>query len=184
MNRFVKSLAAALPPSLLLSSFSFGVEAQEALEPVVVTATRQQTRVSEILADVTVIEREEIERAGGETVVDLLARQPGIQMTRNGGPGTSASLFVRGTRPDQTKVLVDGVPINSLDLAGSPLRFLSLADVDRIESTEVDTRITAADTWFPPLPDKQWDIKARELHAADERHDFGFDLITRTRRRS
>lgn len=133
MNRFVKSLVAALPPSLLLSSFSFGVEAQEALEPVVVTATRQQTRVSEILADVTVIEREEIERAGGETVVDLLARQPGIQMTRNGGPGNAASVYVRGARPNQTKVLVDGVPINSLDLAGSPLRFLSLADVDRIE---------------------------------------------------
>lgn len=133
MNRFVKSLAAALPPSLLLSSFSFEVGAQEALEPVVVTATRQQTRVSEILADVTVIEREEIERAGGETVVDLLARQPGIQMTRNGGPGNAASVYVRGARPNQTKVLVDGVPINSLDLAGSPLRFLSLADVDRIE---------------------------------------------------
>jgi len=58
VNRFVKSLAAALPPSLLLSSFPFEVGAQEALEPVVVTATRQQTRVSEILADVTVIERE------------------------------------------------------------------------------------------------------------------------------
>ncbi|MFC4487000.1 TonB-dependent receptor domain-containing protein [Tepidiphilus baoligensis] len=133
MNRFVKSLVAALPPSLLLSSFSFGVGAQEALEPVVVTATRQQTRVSEILADVTVIEREEIERAGSETIIDLLARQPGIQMARSGGPGTSASLYVRGTNSNQTKVLVDGIPINSIDSSGSPLRFLSLADVERIE---------------------------------------------------
>jgi vitamin B12 transporter len=133
VNRFVKSLVAALPPSLLLSSFSFEVGAQEALEPVVVTATRQQTRVSEILADVTVIEREEIERAGSETIIDLLARQPGIQMTRNGGPGNAASVYVRGARPNQTKVLVDGIPINSTDSNGSALRFLSLADVERIE---------------------------------------------------
>jgi len=69
-------------------------------------------------------------------------------------------------------------------IGGGEIYLAALADVDRIESTEVDTRIAAADTWFPPLPDKQWDIVARELHAADERHAFGFDLVTRTRRRS
>ena len=100
---------------------------------VVVTATRQATRANELLSDVTVIDREAIESSGQESIADLLARQPGIQMSSSGGPGTSTSFYVRGARPEQTKVLVDGVPLNSVDLSGSPLRFLPLANVERIE---------------------------------------------------
>ncbi len=100
---------------------------------VVVTATRQPTRVNEVVADVTVIDRAEIERNSGGTVIDLLAKQPGIQVATSGGPGSGASIFVRGARSDQTKVLVDGLPINSIDLSGSPLRYLPLDNVERIE---------------------------------------------------
>lgn len=106
-----------------------------ALDPaaVVVTATRQPMRASELLSDVTVLDREAIERAGGGSIVDLLARQPGIQMMQNGGPGTTSELYVRGTRTDQTRIIVDGMSINSMDLKGSPLRLIPLAEVERIE---------------------------------------------------
>ncbi|MDR1228308.1 MAG: TonB-dependent receptor [Azoarcus sp.] len=103
------------------------------LDTVVVTATRQETRASDVLADVTVIDREEIGRSGQETIVDLLARQPGIQVNTSGGAGTASSFYIRGANSDQTKVLVDGIPINSVDLSGSPLRFMPLGDVERIE---------------------------------------------------
>ena len=112
---------------------ALAVEADADSETIVVTATRQATRTSELLSDVTVIDREAIEASGQETIADLLARQPGIQMSSSGGPGTSTSFYVRGARPEQTKVLVDGVPLNSVDLSGSPLRFLPLGDVERIE---------------------------------------------------
>ncbi|MDR3324258.1 MAG: TonB-dependent receptor [Zoogloeaceae bacterium] len=102
-------------------------------EKIIVTATRQPTRASEILSDVTVIDREEIERSGQNTIADLLVHQPGIQTSSNGGPGTSTSFYVRGANSDQTKVLVDGIPINSLDGSGSPLRFIPLGNVERIE---------------------------------------------------
>ena len=63
--------------------------AETTLDPVVVTASRQPMRASEVLADVTVIEREEIQNAGAATTIsDLLARQPGIELTSRGGPGT------------------------------------------------------------------------------------------------
>jgi vitamin B12 transporter len=42
-------------------------------------------------------------------------------------------LYIRGANFDQTKVLVDGLSINSADLSGSPLRFMPLGDVERIE---------------------------------------------------
>lgn len=122
---------AALPP-LYLSLLS-PLAAQQVLDPIVVTATRQESKASEVLSDVTVIDRAEIERSAGQTITDLLARQPGIQMGRNGGALTATSLFVRGANSTQTKVLVDGMPINSLDGGGSPLRYLPLADVERIE---------------------------------------------------
>lgn len=124
--------AAALLPLPLLSCIA-PVHAQQELDPIVVTATRQETRESDLLADVTVISRQQIERHAGQSIIDLLADQPGIQMNRNGGPGQSASLYIRGANSNQTKILVDGVPINSLDASGSALRYLTLDNVDHIE---------------------------------------------------
>lgn len=100
---------------------------------VVVTATRQPVKANELLADVSVIDRSQIERAAASNVIDLLARQPGVQFARNGGPGASVSLYLRGTKPDQTKVLVDGVSFNSTALSGSSLQYLPLNNVERIE---------------------------------------------------
>lgn len=129
MRSRLKPVAAILP--FLFSSPL--LHAEQNLDTVVVTATRQETRASDLLADVTVVGRDEIERGAGGTIIDLLSRQTGVQIVTNGGAGTAASLYLRGARTDQTKILVDGLPINSLDLAGSPLRFLPLADVERIE---------------------------------------------------
>ena len=78
--------------TLLALSFApaaFAVDKLAALDPVLVTATRQEMRASELLADVSVIDREEIERTGQGTITELLARQPGIQTASNGGPGNS-----------------------------------------------------------------------------------------------
>jgi len=122
----------AVYTAAVFSTFSPVVHGSE-LSEVVVTATRQATRVDEVLSDITVIDRSTIEQTGGESIIDLLAQQPGIQAMQNGGPGTNAEIFIRGSRSTQTKILVDGMPINSMDLTGSPLRFLPLADVERIE---------------------------------------------------
>ncbi len=123
------TLATAI--SLAICTPTYAVDIQ--LAPTVVTATRQASRGDQLLSDVTVIERDAIEQSGGESIVDLLAKQPGFQITQNGGPGTTAQLFIRGARTEQVKILVDGMPINSIDTSGSPLRFLPLSNVDRIE---------------------------------------------------
>lgn len=120
--------------ALLLTVTHAGAEsAPDPLEAIVVTATRQATRANELLADVSIVNRETIERSGASSVAELLARQPGIQTMNLGGLGSQTELFVRGARSDQTKILVDGVAVNSMDLRGSPLRFMSIDQVDRIE---------------------------------------------------
>lgn len=69
-------------------------------------------------------------------------------------------------------------------IGGGEIYLAALADVERIESTEVDTVIAAADTWFPPLRDSEWASVASEWRAADEHNAFGFNLVTRRRRRN
>ena len=125
--------ALAVACGVALSAFHVGAQAEDAVAPVVVTATRQAVGVTELLSDVTVIDQAQIQRNGAGSIADLLARQPGMQIASNGGPGTVSSFYIRGANSEQTKVLVDGLPINSIDASGSPLRFISLSDVERIE---------------------------------------------------
>lgn len=116
---------------------SFGAAAQPSapavLSPVVVTATRSPQDLSATLADVTVIERDEIIRAGPDGLSGLLQRQPGVEITRNGGPGGVTGVFVRGTNRVQTVVLVDGVRIGSASSGAATLEAIPLDNIERIE---------------------------------------------------
>ena len=107
--------------------------ADSTLDPIVVTATRQPTRANELLADVSVIEREEIEAAGQSTLTELLGRQPGIQFSSNGGPGSTSSLYVRGTNAEHIVVLVDGIRVNSATLGSTSFSRMPLSQIDHIE---------------------------------------------------
>lgn len=104
------------------------------LNPVVVTATRSAVPLHEVLADVTVIERDRIERHAGRAVGDLLATVPGFQMGRSGGAAGTTSLFVRGAESRFTAVLVDGVRFDTQSGSGGPSwEALPLSQIDRIE---------------------------------------------------
>jgi vitamin B12 transporter len=107
--------------------------AADTIAPVTVTATRSAETADESLASVTVVDREEIERSQTASMGELLARQPGIEFTRNGGRGTSSSIFMRGTESDHVLVLIDGVEVGSATSGTASLEDLPLANVERIE---------------------------------------------------
>jgi vitamin B12 transporter len=100
---------------------------------IVVTATRSPTRVNEVIADMTVIDRAAIEQAGPTTLPELLARQPGLHVVDTGGHGKPASLFMRGTASTHILLLVDGVPLGSATTGQPTLHNLSLSQIERIE---------------------------------------------------
>lgn len=102
-------------------------------DTVQVTATRQVTRIAETLADVTVLERADIERAGEVSLTEYLGRQAGLQFYANGGPGKASGLIVRGASASQSLVLVDGLRIGSATSGGAALEHLSLDEIERIE---------------------------------------------------
>lgn len=120
------ALAAALMCSL--------ASASTALDTVVVTAAREAQPLRTVTADMSVIDRAAIERSGATGVADLLAQMPGVQITRNGGPGQTTSVFLRGMGNQHTAVFVDGVRFNSQELqGGAPWAALPLAQIERIE---------------------------------------------------
>src|SRR2546430_4267379 len=69
-----------------LALFVFALHAQTlsrgaaTIDPIVVTATRAPQPLSQLLADVTVIEAEEIARAGSASLIELLQRAPGVEI--------------------------------------------------------------------------------------------------------
>ena len=131
MNPRLKTLATVLS---LLPFCSAHAEQLAALDTVVVTATRQAQRANEILSDVTVIEADEIRRAGPTaTINEFLARQPSIEINQKGGMGTDSSVFIRGSNSSHVLVLVDGIRMGSTTLGSPAWGFIPLEQVDRIE---------------------------------------------------
>ncbi|ACT47190.1 TonB-dependent receptor domain-containing protein [Methylotenera mobilis] len=103
------------------------------LDEVVVTATRTPQARQNVIGDVTIIDREEIERMGAGSITDVLRQQPGVQIVTTGGAGTEASVFLRGTSSEQTVVLVDGLRMNSATLGRTSFENIPLGQIEKIE---------------------------------------------------
>ena len=126
--------AAARAAILLLGLPAAGAVGTAAADAdVVVTATRTPQRVADALADITVLGRAELDRFEGATLAQVLAAQPGLQSSSNGGLGKPASLFVRGLEARHTLLLVDGVRLGSATVGSPSLDNLPLAAIERIE---------------------------------------------------
>lgn len=104
-----------------------------AIDTVVVTAARMPQRAADVIAQTTVIDRDEIERSGAGSVADVLQRQPGIEITRNGSAGASTSVFLRGANSNQVVVLLDGVRTGSSTSGTASWNAIPLDAIDRIE---------------------------------------------------
>lgn len=110
---------------------AFGARAQS--ETIVVTATRTPVKASEVVAEVSVIDRAALDRVPGRTLAEVLAGYAGIQSGSNGGLGKTASLFMRGLEARHTLLLVDGVRVGSATVGTPSLDNLPLEAIERIE---------------------------------------------------
>lgn len=102
------------------------------LQAVVITATRAPTPIAVTTQPVTVLRGADLRARGVMTVADALRDAPQISVARTGSEGGVTSFFMRGGESRYTKVLVDGVPVNTV--GGTVfLQNLTLDNVDRIE---------------------------------------------------
>ena len=121
---------------LLLGLFSMPAVAQvgeAAPDTVQVIGTRVPTALDRVVADVQVLNREQIRSYTADSIEDLLRRVGGIQLSRSGPPGQNASVLIRGNGASSTLVLIDGVRIGSATLGQTDLAGVSLAQVERVE---------------------------------------------------
>ena len=133
-TRLIHVRFAALPLSLATVFPSFAQTNPPLLKETFVTATRTDQPIGDVVADVTLIDREVIERSGAAGIADVLARVPGIEIARNGGVGNQTNVFTRGGESRHTVVLIDSVRVDSQSISGGVnWQAIPLAQIDRIE---------------------------------------------------
>lgn len=116
-----------LSSSLLLSSPVLAQEEDE-LDPILtcvqreeditVVATGLRRSVTDSGQSISVIGAAEIAAVQGPDIARVLERLPGVTLARNGGLGSTTSLFVRGASSQQLLVLVDGVRLADVAAPG------------------------------------------------------------------
>lgn len=108
-------------------------QAVGALKEVVVTANRVAVPVTDVIADVTLLDRALLDQAGQSSLRDVLAQQPGVQIVSSGGYRSSTGVFLRGATTSQAIVLIDGVRVGSATTGAASFENMPLERIERIE---------------------------------------------------
>ena len=98
-----------------------------------VTATRTPIPKKNVIADITLISEEEIKLAGSSSLPELLQRQPGIEISNNGGQGKVSTLFLRGASSTHSVILLDGIRIDSATTGLTAIENIPLSQIEKIE---------------------------------------------------
>jgi vitamin B12 transporter len=120
--------------SVLSLAVAASVQAQGIeINPVVISASRIEQPLSEVLSSVSVITRADIDKSQAASLADLIQGEAGFEFGRNGGPGATTSFFMRGQESKNVLVLIDGVR-SQIDGNGSlTITDLPLAQIERVE---------------------------------------------------
>jgi vitamin B12 transporter len=101
--------------------------------PVVVSASRTEQSLSDVLPSVSVVTRADLDRSQAKTLADALQGEPGFEFGRNGGPGGVTSIFLRGSDSKNIVILVDGVKTQTDNLGSLQFANVPMSSVERIE---------------------------------------------------
>lgn len=131
-------MSLSIKPFLLLSScmalVSYASANERApSEETVVTGTKTEVALEDSLASVTVFTAEDIKEFQVQDLPSLLQRVSGVSVTASGGRGSVSSLLVRGTKTNQTVVLVDGMRTASATSGDTALGKIPLSAIEKIE---------------------------------------------------
>lgn len=119
---------------ILASSLSMGQDKVVKLEESVITSENTETTIADIPKNITVLTGEEITQRGAKTVAEALKLVSSVIVKEMGG--ADAAFDIRGqgaTAKSNVIVLVDGAPINSIDLSGYQTSNIPVDNIERIE---------------------------------------------------
>ncbi len=81
------------------------------LEPMVVTATRVETPLSQVTKSVSVVTKKDRNDQEQYFIPELLANEPGVVLQRNGGLGQFTTLSIRGAPAEFVQFQYNGLPL-------------------------------------------------------------------------
>lgn len=124
-----------VPLALVLPAFASQAASpvQDSTPVMVITASRTPQPLKDVIGDVTVIDRTTLDRYSGESVINALQVQAGVQIATNGGAGKTSSVFLRGANASQTLVLIDGVRYGSATAGSAALEHIPADQIERVE---------------------------------------------------
>jgi hemoglobin/transferrin/lactoferrin receptor protein len=105
------------------------------LDPIQVTAGRVEEGQFDVPQPITVVDRDQIERAAPQVMTDLLRGQTGV-FTQSSGPGQGIAI-IRGLKGSEVLHLVDGMRLNNSLFRNSPSQYIALLDPYNIDQIEV-----------------------------------------------
>ena len=103
----------------------------QTLEPVVITGTRTEHRVSDSPVDVQLITDTDIRRSGARDVAELLEREGGVYVSRQAGRGTRIEM--QGLASEHVLILINGQRVIGRINGAIDLTRLRVAQIQRIE---------------------------------------------------
>jgi len=124
---------------LTTAALGFGLFAQadqsDDLNEIVVVAMRTPESIDKVGNSVSLLTEVQIKESQQIDLTELLATTPGVTFSRNGGPGTQTSFYIRGADSDHTVILLDGVVMVDPSTPGGNIDFgnLIVGDISRIE---------------------------------------------------
>lgn len=107
------------------------------LDEVLVTGSRAPLTALQSAKIVTVISRDDIQRAEAASINDILKLATGVDVRQRGGFGVQTDISINGGTFDQITILLNGVNMSSPQTGHNAADFpVSLSDIERIEVLE------------------------------------------------
>lgn len=99
----------------------------------VTTPLRRESSLERSTSSVTVIDEAEIRRSAALDLPSLLRSVAGLSINQSGGMGSRTGVSIRGAKPQQTLVLINGVNIKGITAGEASIFNIPLDAVERIE---------------------------------------------------
>ncbi len=103
------------------------------LDEVVISAARIPSTILRSPAVVSLISRQDIERAGARQLADILMTGPGVFVKDYGGPAGLKTISQRGLGTEHTLILVNGMPVTSMQNGLVDLGIIPAGELERVE---------------------------------------------------
>lgn len=106
------------------------------LGEIVVTATKTEKPIEEVVNNITVITPNKIENKNSLTLSDLIRDISGVDVSRTGSFGSTTSIFLRGCEAKHTQILIDGIKLQdamSIDRSFGSAHLIISNNFERVE---------------------------------------------------